>query len=160
MNSDCEILQRAASIPTAKKHCPRQLNKNFWEKQFLLFQKVVRSLTELHSAIRSGMLGIAFKVDHCIFSFLVRKVSILCHGRNTLAQSWPGRPEQSQSHDQAIQSRYHGCIGFFLLSLSSLGEHNTPSTPFHTNVLAAIVTENFARNTGMLSFLSSRPSLV
>lgn len=105
--------------------------------------------------------------------WLSRKVSGLCSGRGTLTQNWQNRAQQSQFHDEAIQSRYDGQIAFFfLLALSARGERCTSSISSHTAILAAIIreelfTEHWAptfptesSKSGLTTTLSSSPIFV
>lgn len=97
-----EAVQHDASKVTAEKYCLEQLNKELPEKQTLLVKNIRKKLAELYSSLPSAILGTAFNVDQCLLAWRTGEVSEHCPGRDTLAQSWQSRAEQSQSHDKAI----------------------------------------------------------
>lgn len=107
------------------------------------------------------MLGTVINVHHRLLSWLSREVTELCPGEDALAGGWQNRAEQFQCHDQSIQSRLHECIvPSSPLALSSRAKHYTSSLSIHTNIIAAIITEEFPRSSVLLAFLRSRRSLM
>lgn len=101
-----------------RKRLFKQLDKELMEKAvFAPPKKSDKKLDKLFSTKRSSMLRDAIGVDQSFLLRLIRKVSELCFGRDTLARFWHSRAEESQLSDRVLQSGHHGCIALFLLSL-------------------------------------------
>lgn len=98
-----------------------------------------------YSTITSGMLGIDIKADQGLLSWLSREPKETCPGRDTLAKNCNDQAEQSQSHGQPTQTRFHQCIASFSpLALSSLGELYNPSISPYSSTLTAVIAEELS----------------
>lgn len=157
----CEAFEREASKLSAEKAFLKQPNQKLMTKAVLFLRKKGgKKLDKLYSSISFGLLGTAVKVDQCFLLRMVKEFRKLCTELDTLARSWYSRPEQFQSHGQAVQWRHQRCIVRFSSLTPSSVEKNALFQHHPTTVCSSFSSEEkIVQSTRLLFFLPSRRSL-